>query len=117
MGKTTTPTASRISRIVTQIATLDSEEKRRQIDLESCEQVADRFNEIATVLMTTDFEQILMVATEPECRISVEDLIASVCVYPDEITIQVAGAVLGYFVAARRRRGPPMTWSSDSLLS
>jgi hypothetical protein len=66
--------------------------------------------------MTTDFEQILEVAAEPECRISVEDLIASVCVYPDEITIQVAGAVLGCFAGARRRRGPLMTWS-DSLLS
>ncbi|HEY5303519.1 MAG TPA: hypothetical protein VIJ86_05635 [Acidimicrobiales bacterium] len=42
-------------------------------------------------MATTDFEQILKVATESERRVVVEDLIDSVCIYPDQITVQVAG--------------------------
>jgi hypothetical protein len=78
--------------LMTQIVALEEEEKRRQKDLETREHAADRFDEVASLLATTDFEQILKVATEPERRVLVEDLIDSVCIYPDQITVQVAGA-------------------------
>jgi hypothetical protein len=78
--------------LVTQIVALEDEDKRRQKDLETREHAADRFDEVASLLATTDFEQILKVATEPERRVLVEDLIDSVCIYPDQITVQVAGA-------------------------
>ena len=78
--------------LVTQITALEEDESRRQSDLETREHAADRFDEVASLLATTDFEEILKVATDSERRVLVEDLIDSVCIYPDQITVQLAGA-------------------------
>ena len=68
--------------LVTQIAALEDEEKRRRKDLETREHAADRFDGVASLLPTTDFELIPKVATEPERCALVEDLIDSVCINP-----------------------------------
>jgi len=52
----------------------------------------DKFDEVAAFLAVMDFERIWDTATVSERRTLVEDLVDSVCIYPDRITVEVAGA-------------------------
>jgi hypothetical protein len=52
----------------------------------------DKFDEMASLLAAIDVERIRDAATISERRTLVEDLVDSVCLYPDQITVQVAGA-------------------------
>ena len=63
--------------------------KREEVQREL---VADRFEEIAEMLSTLDLDAMWESATEGERRTLVEELVDSICIYPDQLTVTVAGA-------------------------
>jgi len=79
-------------RITTQIKTLQTEVDDYERDLAARESAVDKFDQVAELLATMDLEAIWEEATHAERRTLVEDLVDSVCIYPDRITVQVAGA-------------------------
>lgn len=79
-------------RIATQIKTLQIEVDEYERDLAARESAVDKFDQVAELLATMDLEAIWEETTPAERRTLVEDLVGSVCIYPDRITVQVAGA-------------------------
>ena len=56
------------------------------------DELCHRFDEVTSLLGSLDPESMWAEATAAERRTLVEDLIDSVFMYPDQITVQVAGA-------------------------
>ena len=79
-------------RLTGQIAALEAEEATRAGEVRQMDRAAERFDEVAAVLSSLDFERIWDEATHPERRTLLEDLLDSVCFYPDQVTVQVVGA-------------------------
>jgi hypothetical protein len=51
-----------------------------------------KFGQVADLLTNLDIERLWRSASAAEQRTLVEDLVDSVFIYPDQITVQVAGA-------------------------
>ena len=79
-------------RLTTQIATLEDEAAALRVEQANREELADRFDEIAELLATLDLDEFWEEATMAERRTLVGDLVDSVCMYPDQITVQMLGA-------------------------
>jgi site-specific DNA recombinase len=79
-------------RFTSQIKSLQSEADDFARDQTMHEQAVEKFDQVAALLAVMDFERVWEVATIPERRTLVEDLVDSVCLYSDRITVQVAGA-------------------------
>jgi site-specific DNA recombinase len=79
-------------RIATQIKTLQKEADDFAKDQKTREEAVDKFDQIAALVVNLDLERLWNVANPTERRTLVEDLVDSVCIYPDRITVQVAGA-------------------------
>ncbi len=79
-------------RLTTQIMTLQDEmadfERKRQ----SRDHLASRFDHVAQLLADLNVDQLWERADSKERRTLVEDLIDSVRIYPDRLTVQVVGA-------------------------
>jgi DNA invertase Pin-like site-specific DNA recombinase len=79
-------------RIVTQIKTLQKEADDFDGDQKIRDEAVAKFDEVAALLVNLDLERLWNAASPAEQRTLVEDLVDSVCIYPDQITVQVAGA-------------------------
>jgi hypothetical protein len=79
-------------RFITQIKTLQKEAENFALDQKIREDAVNKFDQIAELLMIMDIERLWSAASPAEQRTLVEDLVDSVCIYPDQITVQVAGA-------------------------
>jgi len=79
-------------RIVTQIKTLQKEADDFARDQKTRGEAVTKFDEVAALLVNLDVERLWNAASPAEQRTLIEDLIDSVCIYPDQITVQVAGA-------------------------
>jgi len=79
-------------RLTTQIKSLQKETEDFEREQKIREEAVDKFDEVAAFLAVMDFERIWDTATVSERRTLVEDLVDSVCIYPDRITVEVAGA-------------------------
>jgi site-specific DNA recombinase len=79
-------------RIVTQMKTLQQEADDFVRDEKVRNEAVSKFDQVAELLAKMDLERIWLAASLEERRTLVEDLVDSVFVYPDQITVQVAGA-------------------------
>ena len=79
-------------RLTTQIKSLQREAEDTERERRTREEAVDKFDEVAAFLATMDVERIWGAATASERRTLVDDLVDAVCIYPDRITVQVAGA-------------------------
>ena len=79
-------------RLTSQIATLEAEETARAAEVRLMEEAANRFEEVATVLSSLDVDRIWGEATPQERGVLLNDLLDSICIYPDQVTVQVVGA-------------------------
>jgi site-specific DNA recombinase len=79
-------------RLTTQIKTLQSEAEEFAREQRIREEAVDKFDQVAELLAGMDVDRIWDEATPAERRTLVEDLVDSVRVYPDQITVEVAGA-------------------------
>ena len=80
-------------RLNAQIASLEEEAGRLEGEALERVQAAERFDQVSELLTSLDLETIWEHATEAERRTLVEDLVDSVHIYPDHLTVQVAGAL------------------------
>ena len=79
-------------RLTTQIRALEQETDDFERDQKIREDAVDKFDLVAALLANMDVEQLWEAANLAERRTLVEDLVDSVCIYPDQITVQIAGA-------------------------
>ena len=79
-------------RLATQMTTLQRESDEFELDQWTREEAVDQFEQMAALLTNMDIEELWEAATDAERRTLVEDLVDSVCIYPDRITVQIAGA-------------------------
>jgi site-specific DNA recombinase len=79
-------------RIVAQMKTLQKEADDFERDEKIRDQAVTKFDQVAELLANLDLERLWNAASLAEQRTLVEDLVDSVCIYPDQITVQVAGA-------------------------
>jgi site-specific DNA recombinase len=79
-------------RLVTQIKTLQKEVDDFARDQKTRDDAISKFDQGAAVLVNLDLERLWNAASPTERRTLVEDLVDSVYIYPDQITVQVAGA-------------------------
>jgi hypothetical protein len=79
-------------RVKTQMTTLENENTANEVDRRRIDEAADKFDRIGASLAEADFDRIWDEANPSERRILMEDLIDSVFIYPDQLTVQVAGA-------------------------
>jgi site-specific DNA recombinase len=79
-------------RLTTQMKTLQKESDDFERDERIRNEAADKFDQVAEQLASMDVERIWNEASPTERRTLVEDLVDSVFIYPDQITVQVAGA-------------------------
>ncbi len=79
-------------RLIAQIASLEDEAARLEEQAREKVRAAERFDQVSELLASLDFDAIWERATETERRTLVEDLVDSVHIYPDHLTVQVAGA-------------------------
>ena len=77
--------ASQIKSLQLEIEYLQNEESRR-------EEAVEKFDRVAEVLAKFDVQRIWDAATDSERWSLVKDLVDSVCIFPDRLTVQVAGA-------------------------
>jgi site-specific DNA recombinase len=84
--------AAENERLTAQIDTLHEESIRLESDRLREDALADRFEGVATLLASINLTELWEEATDSERRTLVQELIDSVCIYPDQITVQVAGA-------------------------
>jgi hypothetical protein len=75
-----------------QIATLEQEGKQENMDHSNRIAAANAFESVADLLAIRDFGDLWDAATEPELRTLTNDLLDSVNIYPEELTVQVVGA-------------------------
>jgi site-specific DNA recombinase len=78
--------------IVTKLKTLQQEVDATEREKSLRAYALDKFDEVSDLLGDMDVDQIWNAATSDERRTLVEDLVDSVCIYPDQLTVQVAGA-------------------------
>jgi site-specific DNA recombinase len=78
--------------IVAQIKTLQEEAHEAAREEILREEAVDKFDRVAELLTNFDVRRIWDNATPTERWTLVKDLIDSVCIYPDRLTVQVAGA-------------------------
>jgi hypothetical protein len=76
---------AQISTLESQVTAIEREEILRA-------EAVDQFTLVAELLAEMNLDVILTEATAEEKRILVEDLVDSVFIYPDQITVQVSGA-------------------------
>ncbi|HEY5266819.1 MAG TPA: recombinase family protein [Acidimicrobiales bacterium] len=74
------------------IATLESERRTLIHEGEVLEAAINQFDRLGGILNDLNFEVFWSEATEAERRVLVEDLVDEIRIYPDQITVQVAGA-------------------------
>ena len=79
-------------RLKIQITTLESEIDHVERERSSRDRAANRFEEVAEFLSNLDFDEIWTHASVAEQRLLVEDLVDAVRIFPDRLTVQVAGA-------------------------
>jgi len=79
-------------RLTTRIMTLRTEADDYERDLKVRDEAANKLDQVAELLADMDIERVWNAATLAERQTLVEDLLDSVCFYPDRITVQVAGA-------------------------
>jgi len=79
-------------RLVTQMKTLRDEATQIELEQSLREEAVSKFNEVAQLLADFDARRIWNSATPEERRTLVVDLVDSICIYPDRLTVQVAGA-------------------------
>ena len=79
-------------RLNAQITSLEEEAARLEEEALEKAQAVERFDQVSELLTSLDLEAIWEHATEAERRTLVEDLVDSVHIYPDHLTVQVAGA-------------------------
>ncbi len=84
--------ADESSRLNTQIATLQDEMADTERVKQSRDHLADRFDHVARMLSDLNVVELWQHADLKERRALVEDLIDSVRIYPDQLTVQVVGA-------------------------
>jgi hypothetical protein len=84
--------ASEHHRLNTQMKTLQRESDDFERDQKIRNEAVDKFDQVAALLTNMDVERLWAEATPTEQRTLVEDLVDSVFIYPDQITVQVAGA-------------------------
>jgi hypothetical protein len=75
---------SQIKTLQQEIDTLKNEDCRR-------DEAVEKFDRIAELLVNFDVKRIWDTATDAERWTLVKDLVDSVCIYPDHLTVQVAG--------------------------
>jgi hypothetical protein len=78
--------------LTTKVKTLRQQAADFEREQKVREEAVDNFDLVAEQLANMDLERIWNAATLAEQRTLVEDLVDSVCIYPDQITVQVAGA-------------------------
>jgi hypothetical protein len=78
--------------LTTKMKTLQKEFDDFERDEKIRNEAVDKFDQVAELLCNMDFERMWSAATVPEQRTLVEDLVDSVYIYPDQLTVQVAGA-------------------------
>jgi site-specific DNA recombinase len=78
--------------IVTQIKTLQDEAAEAAQEDSRREAAVNKFDQVAELLADFDVQSIWNKATPSERWTLVKDLVDSVCIYPDRLTVQVAGA-------------------------
>jgi cell division septum initiation protein DivIVA len=79
-------------RLKAQISTLESQVTAIEREETLRAEAVDQFTLVAELLAEMNLDVILTEATAEEKRILVEDLVDSVFIYPDQITVQVSGA-------------------------
>jgi len=79
-------------RLNTQLRSLGEEAARLEDQAVQKAQAAARFDQMSELLTNLDLEAVRERATDAERRILVADLVDSVHIYPDHISVQVAGA-------------------------
>ena len=79
-------------RITTQRTTLQSEIAASERKNRDIKRAVDKFDHVAALLAELDLESLWEEASAAERRVLVEDLIDSISLYPDRLTVQVAGA-------------------------
>ena len=84
--------AAENGRITTQMKTLQQEADEFERDQKMREEAVNKFDQVAELLANLDFERLWEAASPSEQRTLVEDLVDSVRIYPDRITVEVAGA-------------------------
>ena len=84
--------AAEEKRLNAQIASLEDEAARLEEQALEKAQAIEKFAQVSELLASLDLESIWEHATEVERRTLVEDLVDSVHIYPDHLTVQVAGA-------------------------
>jgi site-specific DNA recombinase len=78
--------------IVSQIKTLQQEADDFECEVSRREEAVDKFDQVAELLADFDVQRIWDSATATERWTLVKDLVDSVCIHPDRVTVQVAGA-------------------------
>jgi len=78
--------------IVSQIKTLQQEADNLEREESQREEAVDKFDRVAEFLADFDVQRIWNTASATERWTLVKDLVDSVCIYPDHLTVQVAGA-------------------------
>jgi hypothetical protein len=78
--------------LTAQMNTLEQEDEQRKTDAATREEAVSKFDLLAKLLTDFDAQRIWETATEREQWVLVKDLVDSVCMYPDRLTVQVAGA-------------------------
>ena len=79
-------------RLAAQIATLEEEVADVELARRGRDQAADEFELVTDLLASMDFDEIWNEASLVERRTLVEDLVDSIRIYPDRLTVQVTGA-------------------------
>jgi hypothetical protein len=79
-------------RLTAQINTLLEEIERVEAERRKLDVEADQFEVVAELLASMDVDQLWSEATEAEKKTLVQDLADSICIYPDQLTVQVVGA-------------------------
>ena len=68
-----------------ELSTIERERDQRDV-------AASRFDQLAALLADLDLENLWETATATERRTLVEDLVDAVRIYPDRLTVQIAGS-------------------------
>ena len=80
------------ARLALAIAAAHGEPETARRDVAKADDVSRRFEEAAQVLASLDIDRAWAVATEPERRILIEELVKNVTVLPDHLEVPVSGA-------------------------
>ena len=84
--------AEESKRLTTQRHSLESEVADQELALRTKEWASLKFGEVSEVLAALNFEELWDEASMAERRILIEDLVDSVNIFPDQLTVQVVGA-------------------------